>query len=88
MALSKVNPNFLNVSQIGGRRNLIINGAMQVAQRGTSFTGQTGNGGYTIDRFQMQGNSDETFSLEQVSDAPDGFSYSYKYTCTTAGART
>ncbi len=28
----------INGSQIGGRRNLIINGAMQVAQRGTSST--------------------------------------------------
>ena len=27
-----------------GRRNLIINGAMQVAQRGTSVTGVTGTG--------------------------------------------
>ena len=28
----------LTNSQIGGRRNIIINGAMQVAQRGTSTT--------------------------------------------------
>ena len=28
-------------TQIGGRRNLIINGAMQVAQRGTSSSGVT-----------------------------------------------
>ena len=27
----------LTNSQIGGRRNIIINGAMQVAQRGTSL---------------------------------------------------
>ena len=31
----------LTNSQIGGRRNLIINGAMQISQRGTSFTSQT-----------------------------------------------
>ena len=29
----------LTNGQIGGRRNMIINGAMQVAQRGTSVTG-------------------------------------------------
>ena len=29
----------INSGQIGGRRNLIINGAMQVAQRSTSVTG-------------------------------------------------
>ena len=28
----------INGTQIGGRRNLIINGAMEVAQRGTSST--------------------------------------------------
>ena len=35
-------------------RNLVINGAMQVAGRGTSFTG-LGNGdtGYTVDRFRF-----------------------------------
>ena len=34
-------------------RNLIINGAMQVAQRGTSFSiTQTNNGGFALDRFK------------------------------------
>ena len=33
-------------------RNLIINGAMQVAQRGTSFTSNLN--GYTLDRWQLQ----------------------------------
>jgi len=33
-----------------GRRNLIINGAMQVAQRGTSFTA---NGSFVADRFRV-----------------------------------
>ena len=42
MAVSTIDPNGLNIGQIGGRRNLIINGAMQVAQRGTSSTGVTG----------------------------------------------
>jgi hypothetical protein len=37
-------------TQIGGRRNLIINGAMQVAQRGTS---STGGGFVTVDRFEL-----------------------------------
>ena len=38
----------INGTQIGGRRNLIINGAMNVAQRGTS---STSNGFYSVDRF-------------------------------------
>ena len=38
----------INGTQIGGRRNLIINGAMQVAQRGTSSTSSSYQ---TVDRF-------------------------------------
>ena len=43
----------LTNSQIGGRRNIVINGAMQVAQRGTSATGKGNNDeGYdTVDRY-------------------------------------
>ena len=37
-----------------GRRNLIINGAMQVAQRGTSFT-PLGTNLYSIDRWRSEG---------------------------------
>jgi len=43
-----INATSLNGGQFGGRRNLIINGAMQVAQRGTSFTAA---GGYSLDRW-------------------------------------
>ena len=39
----------LTNSQIGGRRNIIINGAMLVAQRGTS---STSTGFVTCDRFK------------------------------------
>jgi len=39
----------INGTQIGGRRNLIINGDMQVAQRGTS--NNSSSGGFTCDRF-------------------------------------
>jgi len=53
-------------------RNLIINGAMQVAQRGTGpFT--NASGGYqTVDRFQLSGTMGGSFTLEQASDAPSG----------------
>ena len=40
----------INGSQIGGRRNIIINGAMEVAQRGIS---STSDGYHTVDRFEM-----------------------------------
>lgn len=75
-----------NGGQLGGRRNLIINGAMQVAQRGASSTGITGNGYYTVDRFATTLNSMGTWTQTQESDAPDGFSKSIKMECTTADA--
>ena len=55
----------INGSHIGGRRNLVINGAMNVAQRGTSSTTE----GYkTIDRFEtLHGNTDETPTYSQVN---------------------
>ena len=73
-------------NQPTGRKNLIINGAMQVAQRGTSITGISGNGYKALDRMRHSetGISTAIFTQEQVSDAPDGFSNSLKLTTTTA----
>jgi len=73
-------------SQIGGRRNIIINGAMQVAQRATSATGVGGtNEEYpTIDRFNFTTTSAGRFTMEQVADVHDGFANAMKLTCTTA----
>jgi hypothetical protein len=62
---------------------------MQVAQRGTSFTG-LGNGdtGYTVDRFRFveSGSPTYEFTVSQSTTVPSGsgFSYSIKYDCTTA----
>ena len=54
----------INGTQIGGRRNLIINGAMLVAQRGTSST----TSGYsTVDRYSNQHTgTDEAPTYAQV----------------------
>lgn len=68
-------------------RNLIINGAMQVAQRGTSSTGVTGGGYETVDRFRTayNGTPDQLeLTHEQSTDAPTGFANSLKLTVTTA----
>jgi hypothetical protein len=70
----------LTNSQIGGRRNIIINGAMQVAQRGTSST----SNGFLLDRFNIQNVSDGAFSATQDSSAPTGFENSLKIEVTTA----
>ena len=69
-------------------RNLIINGAMQVAQRGTSSTGITSQGYRTVDRFKvtMQSGGAGTWTETQESDGPSGFSNSHKVLCTTANA--
>jgi len=42
----------INGTQIGGRRNLVINGAMMVAQYGTTYTGA--NAYTTVDRFAIK----------------------------------
>ena len=71
-----------------GRRNLIINGAMQVAQRGTSASYGVGDNGYkTVDRwrFNVSGNVDQfVATASQDTDAPAGFSNSVKTLVTTA----
>jgi len=67
-------------------RNLIINGAMNVAQRGTSFA-DPANSAYNLDRFSQQNNSGTpAFTFSQDSDAPIGFNNSLKVACTTADA--
>tara|TARA_R110001606_G_scaffold113793_1_gene241011 strand:+ start:111 stop:1253 length:1143 start_codon:yes stop_codon:yes gene_type:complete len=68
-------------------RNLIVNSAMQVAQRGTS-TGATGAAYYGPDRFRFTVGSAGvgTYTISQDTNAPDGFGYSYKLDCTTADA--
>jgi len=63
-------------------RNIWMNGAMQVAQRGTSFTS---TGAYTLDRYRQYQTSG-TFTDTQSTDAPTGFQYSYKRTNGTAAA--
>lgn len=87
MALSKIRSDSLEDTAVHGVRNLIINGAMQVAQRGTSAAGQTSVDGYPcVDRFKVQADSSGTFTFSQSTTAPDGFANSLKVECTTADA--
>ena len=68
-------------------RNIVINGAMQVAQRGTSSTGLGATSGYyTVDRFNPNFNATAgrlTMTQESITDL-DGFTKCIKYACTTA----
>jgi len=73
----------LNIGQIGGRRNLIINGAMQVAQRGTSEPGINSSGYYTADRHNILLSGLGEWTQTRETDAPDGFANSLKLECTT-----
>ena len=84
MALTQVRPEGLGF--VNGRRNLIINGAMQVSQRATQATGITTTGFRTVDRFRTSLTSLGTWTEDQSTDAPDEFSNSFKLTCTTADA--
>ena len=76
----------INAGGGGVNRNVIINGAMNVAQRGTSFTSVGANATqYTLDRFMWQtGNSAGRLTATQDSSAPEGFANSLKFACTTA----
>jgi len=70
-----------------GRRNVVINGAMQVAQRSTSETGLGASHGYfTLDRFQHNhnGNSAGRYTSSQTASGLDGFPNCLKLDCTTA----
>lgn len=64
----------------------MINGAMQVAQRGTSNTGVTSGGYLNVDRFKYTLSSSGTFTISQSSIAPEGFATSIGIECTTADA--
>ena len=66
-------------------RNIVINGAMQVAQRG-DVTGITGESYGGPDRFELNASSIGTFTISQSSTAPTGFKNSWKVDCTTADA--
>jgi hypothetical protein len=77
----------LTNSQIGGRRNIIINGAMQVAQRATSATGVGASNGVfpCVDRMKiMAGTTAGRLTISQAADVHDGFANALKFDCTTA----
>ena len=67
---------------------LIINGDMQIAQRGTSVTGITSGTNYLLDRFAYAVSTAGTWTQSQSTDVPSGqgFSNSAKLDCTTDNA--
>ena len=83
MALTTVRPQGMGF--VTGRRNLVINGAMQVAQRGTvaSLTSSSYGG---PDRFRLGLSGAGTHRILQSATVPSGsgFSSSWRLDCTTA----
>ena len=69
-------------------RNVVINGAMQVAQRGTSTASITTAAIHTADRWLLNISSAGTWTQSIENDAPtgSGFRKSLKMLCTTADA--
>jgi len=66
-------------------RNLIINGATQVAQRGTSATAAGASGVYRIDRFEGFAGGGGAYTMEQSTTVPNStFKNSAKLVVTTA----
>ena len=77
----------INAGGGGVNRNVLINSAMNVAQRGTSSTGLGSADGYfVLDRWHstVGATSGGRFTLTQDSSAPSGFANSAKLACTTA----
>ena len=87
MALSTIPTRALSEQGINFR-NLIINGDMSVAQRGTTSTGITSTAYYTLDRMRTNISALGTWTQSQSTDVPtgQGFAYSLKMDCTTADA--
>jgi len=76
-------------NQPSGRKNMVINGAMQVAQRSASVTGIGANGGayHTLDRIDMFFDATAgRLTMSQAADGPSGFANCLKLDCTTADA--
>ena len=74
--------NLVNATALSNR-NVIINGAAMVAQRGDTTSGST-TGGFATDRFECVMNESGTLTISQDSDAPSGFRKCHRLTQTTA----
>ncbi|MCW2309750.1 hypothetical protein [Rhodobium gokarnense] len=73
----------LNTGPLAGRRNMIINGAMVVNQRGSTVTGDSG---FPVDRFEVEKTATFDWTCEQSTESPAGFTHSLKVTAGTPAA--
>ena len=72
----------------GGNKNLAMNGAMNVSQRGTSVASITGAGYHLLDRHRLGGAVPGTWTISQSTTVPSGqgFAKSFKLDCTATGS--
>jgi hypothetical protein len=73
-------------AQVPAFTNRIINGAMVIDQRNAGASVNSPSSAttvYTVDRWEVRGDTDGIFSIQQNSSAPDGFVNSLKITVTT-----
>jgi hypothetical protein len=69
-----------------GMKNRIINGAMVIDQRNSGASITPAANAYSLDRWLANMTAASKYSVQQVSDAPSGFSKSLKVTSTSAYA--
>ena len=76
------------VSNQSAFKNIIINGDMSIAQRGTSASSIASNGYHSCDRWRYAESSSAVVTISQATDVPtgQGFAKSFKVDCTTADA--
>jgi hypothetical protein len=79
---------FSTIQSPSGFRNIVINGDMQIAQRGTSVASISAGSYYTLDRWFFEPSSLGVWTMSQSTDTPtgQGFANSLKADCTTADA--
>lgn len=79
---------FAGISNPVNFRNIVINGDMSIAQRGTSqaSAGSAAGAYQTLDRYKFYNNNQGAFTISQSTDVPtgQGFANSLKLDCTTA----
>ena len=88
LKVDKVSPRtgtYVSLNTVGSK-NIIINGDMSIAQRGTSASGLTASTYSTVDRWLDGILTAGTWTISQSTDVPtgQGFSTSMKIDCTTA----
>jgi hypothetical protein len=75
---------FLASEQAFSMRNRIINGDMRIDQRNAGASVTPTNGAYLLDRYQAILSQASKYSVQQVTDAPTGFTNSMRVTSLSA----